>query len=197
MNAFDIGLFRLINDLSKSLTFLNPVMIFIAEYTIYLLLLLMLFLWFSKEDRIKTRIMLLCAGFSAILGTIMAKLVGKLHYHTQPFDMLDNVNQLVMKEVDNSFPSDHTTVFFAVCMFFFLYYRKPKGVYALILASSVGFSRIWVSVHYPLDVLVGALVGISAALILFNLVFKKRLLRPIVTKYTEFEESLFDKLFRT
>lgn len=197
MNSIDIALFRLINDLSKSLTFLNPVMIFIAEYTIYLLLLLMALLWFIGKDKIKTRIMLLCAGFSAILGTVMAKTIGLLHYHTQPFDMLDNVNQLVFKEVDNSFPSDHTTVFFAVCMFFFLYYRRPKGIYALIVASLVGFSRIWVSVHYPFDVLVGALVGIIAALILFNVVYKKRLLRPIVTKYTKFESAVFSRIFRS
>lgn len=190
MNNLDIKIFHLINDLADSLSFLNPLMIFIAKYTLYILMIMMVVLWFVGKDRIKTRIMLLCAAFSAVTGVVIGKLLGLLYYHEQPFAALDNVNNLIGHKIDNSFPSDHTIVFFAVCMFFFFYYKKPYSVLAVVWASLVGISRIWGGVHYPVDILVGSIVGTTTSLLFFNLVYKKRLLRPIVTSYTKIEDRI-------
>ena len=82
----------------------------------------------------------------------------------RPFLTLADVRLLVDKPGDFSFPSGHTTISFAPAVAF---YRKDKaiGVAALFLAGIIGFSRIYVGVHYPLDVVGGAVVGTGAGLL--------------------------------
>lgn len=57
-----------------------------------------------------------------------------------------------------SFPSSHATNLFGQALFFGLLYRKYR-VYLIIFAALVGISRVFVGVHYPLDVLAGAIIG--------------------------------------
>jgi undecaprenyl-diphosphatase len=59
---------------------------------------------------------------------------------------------------DPSFPSGHTAIAFAAATV--LSYYRPKWAPAFfLLAVAIGFSRIYVGVHYPLDVLGGAVLG--------------------------------------
>ncbi len=67
-----------------------------------------------------------------------------------------------------SFPSSHAVNNFAVAGFLSYYYRKWSWV-AFSFASLVGFSRIAVGVHYPSDVIGGAIVGLACALIIILL----------------------------
>jgi len=64
----------------------------------------------------------------------------------------------------NSFPSGHTATAFALAFWVFLLTRRTRyrwwGYGALLLAGLVGLSRIYRGVHYPSDVLTGALIGI-------------------------------------
>ena len=90
----------------------------------------------------------------------------------RPFVALKNVNLLVIEIDPFSFPSGHTTNSFALATVFGLNWQIPflkkklKLIWLLIpLASIVGFSRIYVGVHYPIDVLVGAIIGIILGLI--------------------------------
>jgi len=57
-----------------------------------------------------------------------------------------------------SFPSSHATNVFGQALFFGLLYRK-YCLYFLIFAALVGISRVFVGVHYPFDVLAGAVIG--------------------------------------
>ncbi|MCH1625242.1 undecaprenyl-diphosphatase [Fredinandcohnia quinoae] len=164
ISEMNVSLFRMINDLGKEFTFLNPIFIFIAQYTIYLLIAVVLFFLIKKERR-----MIFSAVISLIIAEIGARLVGLLHSNNQPFAELDNVNQLVEKAVDNSFPSDHTIIFFALCFTFFLF---KKGFWWIILALFVGISRIWVGVHYPADVIVGAILAIGSSLLIYKIIQK-------------------------
>ncbi|MDF2947820.1 MAG: bacitracin transporter permease [Bacillales bacterium] len=142
---------------------MNPFASFIAENTIYLLFIfIILFLFKSKKDRL----MILCGTISLIIAEILAKIVGNLHSNNQPFSELSNVNKLIDVTVNNSFPSDHTIIFFSYCVIFWLF-KKKLGLLWVLLASIVGFFRIWVGVHYPADILVGALLGFISALIVF------------------------------
>ena len=157
---WNVQLFRAINDIGKDYTFLNPFFVLIAEYTIYVLILALVVYWFT---RIKAnRVMIISAILSFVLAEIVGKSLGLLHFNYQPFVDLTNVNQLIEKEIGNSFPSDHTMIFFTVCFTFFFFRTKFKYFW-FFLAILVGLSRIWAGVHYPADVLVGAIVGIGAA----------------------------------
>ena len=82
----------------------------------------------------------------------------------RPYDVNKGVTLLIDKLSDYSFPSGHTAASFAAA--FSLKFTKVKGwIPALILACIIAFSRLYLYVHYPTDVLFGALFGTASALI--------------------------------
>ena len=64
-----------------------------------------------------------------------------------------------------SFPSGHTSAAFAVAWILHLRFGKKVGIPALILAALISFSRLYVGVHYPSDVLGGIFVGTLIAFV--------------------------------
>jgi undecaprenyl-diphosphatase len=90
----------------------------------------------------------------------------------RPYLVLPNVDLLIPEGEIYSFPSGHSASSFAVMMVIGLKYRlNIKGktyrlLYPLLaFASLIAFSRIYIGVHYPLDVVFGAIVGILSALL--------------------------------
>jgi undecaprenyl-diphosphatase len=90
----------------------------------------------------------------------------------RPVIALKNVHLLVSEIDPYSFPSGHTTNAFALATVFGLNWKIPifkrtvKLIWILIpIAAIVGFSRIYIGVHYPLDVLCGAIIGIILGVI--------------------------------
>ena len=107
----NITLFRMVNDIGKEHTYLNSVFSFIAEYLVIFLALSILFIWFSRNK--ENRKMIICATITFICSIILGKILGLFYSNYQPFVELSDVNLLIEKEVDNSFPSDHTILFFS------------------------------------------------------------------------------------
>jgi len=93
----------------------------------------------------------------------------------RPFIALNNVDLLVPENEIYSFPSGHTASSFSVATVIGLKYsfmlknKKYKLIYPLItFATIIGFSRIYIGVHYPLDVAFGAIIGTICALIVLK-----------------------------
>ncbi len=82
--------------------------------------------------------------------------------------IIENVRLLVTCGSGYSFPSSHAANSFAVATIFFVHYKKYWWIYGL-YATVVGFSRIYVGVHFPLDIIAGAIVGIFCALFVYFL----------------------------
>ncbi|MCM3765795.1 undecaprenyl-diphosphatase [Neobacillus niacini] len=162
MSQLNIDVFRLINDLGKDYEFLNPVIFFLAKYTLYVLCLGLVVYWLTRTR--ENRLMVLNGMLAFVVAEVLGKVSGLLYSHNQPFAVLADVNQLVAHEIDNSFPSDHTILFFAISISIWLV-RKREGRLWLLLAMVVGVSRIWAGVHYPVDILVATVYGMGAALI--------------------------------
>ena len=90
-------------------------------------------------------------------NVILKPLVGRI----RPCDVNEAVNLLIAHPTDFSFPSGHTGASFAaVSALYFSKYRL--WVSSLVLAILIAFSRLYLYVHYPSDVLAGMLIGIMA-----------------------------------
>lgn len=85
---------------------------------------------------------------------------------TRPYEALDQVRLLIGKQPDPSFPSGHTASSFAVATSLALsLQRRWVGVLLILLAAGIAVSRMYVGVHYPLDVLCGMVDAILIAYI--------------------------------
>lgn len=89
---------------------------------------------------------------------------------SRPFETLSHVNQLVAPSEPNSFPSGHTSSTFSVVTVLVHEFRQKKllVIPLIIFALLIGFSRVYCGLHYPLDVVVGAMVGIVSGVIILK-----------------------------
>jgi undecaprenyl-diphosphatase len=109
---------------------------------------------------------------SGIIFITIKLLTGEL----RPFLVLENVNQLVSVGSNLTFPSGHTTSAFAFATSIALIYKVKiknfsfnSGWIVYPIAIFMGISRIYVGVHYPFDVLIGAFIGFLSAYIVVKL----------------------------
>jgi PAP2 family protein len=95
--------------------------------------------------------------------------VKRISKRARPFTKNDEVNLLINPPKDYSFPSGHTLCAF-MCATIIAAHIFWVGVILFVVAVLVAFSRMYLYVHYPSDVFVGALMGIFIALISNQLV---------------------------
>jgi len=108
-----------------------------------------------KYAHVSAFALLMCLGFGNLL---LKPLIARV----RPFDVQTAVDLLIDAPKDFSFPSGHTQASFAVTVSIFLW-NKKIGVPALVIAALVAFSRLYLYVHYPTDVLAGVLFGVTFA----------------------------------
>lgn len=193
VSQLHIELFYAINEWGTRYPALSPAVVFVAEYMVYVLAASMLIYWFTRTS--ENRMMVIQASFSFAFAEILGKLAGHYVSHPQPFSVLPHVNQLIGHEIDNSFPSDHSILFFSVCVSYWLVRRKG-GVLWLLLACCVALSRVWVGVHYPVDVAVGACFGTIAAVVAYQLVPRLTFIKRLLALYEKMEQRFLPQKAR-
>ena len=103
-----------------------------------------------------------------ILDLILCNgILKNLFHRVRPYDIRTSIELLVKRPLDYSFPSGHTAASFASAVVLFRTLPKKYGIPLLILAFLIGFSRMYVGVHYPSDVLGGLLVGSLTGLVVY------------------------------
>ncbi len=116
------------------------------------------------------------AAISLILTVILCNIILKPSImRCRPCWLEPEVQLLVKVPHDFSFPSGHSNASFAVATAIFTR-NKKLGIPALILATAIAISRLYVFVHWPTDVLFGTLTGICGGIISYfivNYIYKK------------------------
>jgi len=108
-------------------------------------------------------------GFLISLSLIGSLLINNMFLKNtiarpRPYNVVPGLTRLVPALTDYSFPSGHTGSSFAAAVIIALYMPKKYGVPALILAILIAFSRLYLGVHYPTDILGGMITGTGIAL---------------------------------
>lgn len=102
-------------------------------------------------------------GISLVLTWGLVQLLKVLYAIPRPFLSFHDITVLLTYGANDSFPSGHSAMFAALATSIFPYHRWLSLLVAF-LALLIGFSRIYVGVHYPLDVLAGFCIGILVSL---------------------------------
>jgi undecaprenyl-diphosphatase len=158
----NLFLFEKINNLASVYRALDWAGIFFADYLLYIVLGAALIILFIK----RTRLMGVGIAVSVFISRIIiTEPMKQIFHHARPYVVLENVRKLVTESGDYlSFPSGHAAIFFAIATAIFLFNRK-LGIFSFSIALLVAVSRVYVGVHWPIDVVGGALVGIISGII--------------------------------
>ena len=112
----------------------------------------------------KTRKTGVTAALSLLSGFLITNLLIKNAVaRPRPFDTYTQIIPLITRPKDYSFPSGHTCASFAVALVCLRMLPGKWGILAVVLAGMIAFSRLYLGVHYPGDLLVGTLIGFIAA----------------------------------
>lgn len=196
MNSFDASIIHFLNGFSQKSMFFDRLMNFIVDdYFIKggIVMAVLWFLWFHKSTRIKNN---KDGVLLTLLSTFIAIIIGRLLEITLPFRARPAYNHDInfIKPyrfgnygLDNwsSFPSDHAVMFFALATGIFLISKKAGIFTYLYVLVIICFPRMYLGLHYPTDILVGAVIGIFITLV----VSMSKIFVPLNKKIIQFSSS--------
>lgn len=159
----DESLFRALN-LAGTNVVLDVIMVFLTSLALpYVLPFLALPLWWKGHRELAFDLLVLLVLVIAVTQGLKYAID-----RPRPCDVLADAHLLspgaCLAELDPAFPSGHTSRIFAVAMLLAMHFKAPVKASAFGLAVLVGLSRIYLGLHWPTDVVGGALVGVLLAL---------------------------------
>jgi undecaprenyl-diphosphatase len=178
----DTALFLHINALAGKVAFIDGLIKGFSNdyFALVTSCLILVWIWFgtrSGTDRQNMQKAVLVAAISIGLTSLLVLISNELYFRTRPFNALPpgSVNLIFYRPTDSSFPSNLASVLFALAWPIFIK-NKREGSLMLGIALLAGFGRVYMGVHYPLDILGGAAFGFVGALLAFGAI---RLISPI------------------
>lgn len=154
-------LFFLIFGLNNKYLLLDQFMIFTTDYLIYLSFFLIFILGLRGKIQEKKALLIILIALPILV--LLIKGIHLFIYQPRPFVTYD-ILPLVPPLQDASFPSRHASIMFTIA-FAYTFYKSGWGLLFLSLALLIGISRIYVGVHFPIDILGGMAFGFLAVLI--------------------------------
>ena len=185
----NMEIFRLINNLANKNTVLDKIMIFFSKDVpyIFMAVIAIVFILGIVKTNSDYRKIAFSTFVITVINLILSFIIGSIYYVDRPF-VHNKVNLLMPHSADASFPSDHATGTMSIALGLGKY-NRILGVIMTILSIIVGFSRVYVGNHYPLDV-IGAYIMALITNYLYNLVLKDK----IEEIYIKVEKLLISKL---
>ena len=164
IRSLDVALFRFIN-LGLSNPFFDRIMPFLSGNSLFVPLLIVLAAMLIWKAGARGRVCVVMVALVVGLGDPLV--INSLKHavgRPRPFKVIADaqVPPQIGKTDSFSMPSAHTANWFAATVVLFVYFRRSLP-YMLPVATIIGFSRIYNGVHYPGDVLAGAVLGVGYA----------------------------------
>jgi len=179
--ALDHQFFTVLNSLSGRWHWLDLCAIVCAKYLIFVIFGTAIGWWISLHktkssaawplEGKKKWLIFGHLSLATIFSFLLNQQAALIHFRERPF-LQTGTHRLVNPLSEKSFPSDHAAVAFAIAVAIF-FYNKSLGVFLLLLGILIGLGRIYTGVHYPLDILGGAVVGIFTAVIFYHVLKRK------------------------
>lgn len=137
----------------------NEIVIFLAQYLIFFSVLIVPYLWIKREQHDLIRIVV-----TVVIAFAISELLKTLTSAPRPFVVggFDPLITVPARGFYASLPSGHT-VFLAALGTAVIFTEKAPGLFLLAMAGMVGWGRVLVGVHYPLDVFWGFVIGMIVA----------------------------------
>lgn len=124
--------------------------IFIANDLFYIMLLFFGFYWLRGNFAIKKQIVK--AFIFTTVALLISQIISHSFYHPRPF-VMEVGRTLIYHSPNGSFPSDHMLIFSTIAFSYFFSEKRNLGIILILLAWLVAWSRVYLGVHFPLDML--------------------------------------------
>ena len=165
MEQMNYFFFSMINATPASSPWMISFATFIARDLIMIIPVLLVGLWlWGPQDSINLqRTVVTKAAMALAFSMLSATCIGILIPHDLPFVVCFGYN-FMPHAPDSSFPSDHGTAIFTFALAFVFWHKRWSAVSMMIVATAIAWSRIYLGVHWPLDMVGAFLLGIVGCL---------------------------------
>lgn len=150
LSELNLSLFSWINASPEASNTSIHFAIFIANDLLYCMILL--FAWFWLRGNYDTKKQILKAFIFTSIAILISQCISHVYYHPRPF-VMEVGRTLIYHAPNGSFPSDHMLIFSSIAFSYLFSAQRKLGVFLLIMAWLVAWSRVYLGVHFPLDML--------------------------------------------
>ena len=192
LSELNLSLFSWINASPEASNTSIHFAIFIANDLLYCMILL--FAWFWLRGNYDTKKQILKAFIFTSIAILISQCISHVYYHPRPF-VMEVGRTLIYHAPNGSFPSDHMLIFSSIAFSYLFSAQRKLGVFLLIMAWLVAWSRVYLGVHFPLDMLGAFLLAFALnffGLKLWNL-YKDKIMQWVLTIHFYLFKPLIQK----
>ena len=192
LSELNLSLFSWINASPEASNTSIHFAIFIANDLLYCMILL--FAWFWLRGNYDTKKQILKAFIFTSIAILISQCISHVYYHPRPF-VMEVGRTLIYHAPNGSFPSDHMLIFSTIAFSYLFSAQRKLGIFLLIMAWLVAWSRVYLGVHFPLDMLGAFLLAFALnffGLTLWNL-YKDKIMQWALTIHFYLFKPLIQK----
>ena len=192
LSELNLSLFSWINASPEASNTSIHFAIFIANDLLYCIILL--FAWFWLRGNYDTKKQILKAFIFTSIAILISQCISHVYYHPRPF-VMEIGRTLIYHAPNGSFPSDHMLIFSSIAFSYLFSAQRKLGIFLLVMAWLVAWSRVYLGVHFPLDMLGAFLLAFALnffGLKLWNL-YKEKIMQWALTLHFYLFKPLIQK----